>query len=454
MVISKMKDISIWSDTVKSNEFPTLNKNIKTKVLVIGGGITGILCAYELKKRNIDVVLVEQDTIGKGISKNTTAFITAQHELLYQDIVKNHGLQNAQTYLQLNLKALEEYKKLGEQFDIDFQSCSSIMFSSSAKNIILKEKETLDNLGYKTELIDNIPLKNIDIKLGIKFNKQAKLHPLKLINALTKELNIYEHARVENIQRNKAYVNNHVIEFEKVIIASHYPLIDKTGLYFLKLFQRRSYVVALKYQSFSDTYCSVDEDGMYFRCYKDYLIIGGNDRNAGKDCKCSFVSKIEDLFSDSVIEYSWSNQDLITIDQIPYIGKYDIFHKNWYVATGFDLWGFTWAMVSSFVLADMIEGKSEIKLLSPQRFWIKKQLFINMKNTLKNMVTFRRPRCTHLGVALKYNNIDKTYECPAHGSRFDKDGKVINGPAKQNSNSSVFNDDSTFSTISKPKKTY
>ena len=447
-----MKDRSIWSDTVKLKSFPTLDKNIKTKVLVIGGGVTGILCAYELKKRNIDCILVEQDTIGKGISKNTTAFITAQHELLYQDIIKRRGLKNAKTYLRLNLRALHEYRKLGDIFDIDFQNCSSIMFSSKSKSIILNEKIALDKLGYKTELVNEIPLKNIDIKLGIKFNRQGKLNPLKLINALSNDLEIYEHTRVENVKRNKAYANNHTIEFDKVIVASHYPMIDKTGLYFLKLFQKRSYVVAIKQEAFSDTYCSVDEDGLYFRSYNKYLIIGGNDRNVGKECRCYFVSKIQNTFKENTIEYSWSNQDLITIDQIPYIGKYDIFHKNWYVATGFDLWGFTWAMVSSFVLADMIEGKKRVKLLSPQRFWIKKQLFINIKNTVKNMITFRKPRCTHLGVALKYNKIDGVYECPAHGSRFDFDGKVINGPAKHNSDSMIFKENSNLKNISKTNK--
>lgn len=447
-----MKDSSIWSNTVNFKKFPTLDKNIKTKILVVGGGITGILCAYELKKRNIDCILVERDTIGKGISKNTTAFITAQHELLYQDIIKKHGIKNAKKYLRLNLRALHEYRKLGDTFDIDFQNCSSIMFSSESKSTILKEKIALDKLGYKTEFVNELPLENIDIKLGIKFNRQGKLNPLKLINVLSNDLEIYEHTRVENIKRNKAYANNHIIEFDKVIIASHYPLIDKTGLYFLKLFQRRSYVVALKHRSFSDTYCSVDEDGMYFRSYHNYLIIGGNDRNVGRECKCSFVDKIKKLYKYENIDYYWSNQDLITIDQIPYIGKYDIFHKNWYVATGFDLWGFTWAMVSSFVLADMIEGKKGIKLLSPQRFWIKKQLFVNIGNTLKNMLTFRRPRCTHLGVALKYNKVDNTYECPAHGSRFDKDGKVLNGPAKRNSDSTIFNDESVLGNARKTKR--
>lgn len=433
-----MKNISIWSNTIDIKKFSSLNKSIKTKVLIVGGGITGILCAYELKKRNIEAVVVEQDTIGKGVSKNTTSFITAQHDLLYQDIAKEYGLKNAKTYLELNLKAIEEYKKLSEQFDFDFKNCSSIMFSSLSEEKILKEKEILDKLNYQTELIDELPIDNIKIKRGIKFYNQGKLHPLKLIKELSKDLSIYENTRIENIKGNKAFTKHEIIEFEYVIITSHYPMINKTGFYFTKLSQRRSYVVAFKHEPIEDTYCSIDEKGMYFRSYQDYLIVGGNDRDMNVTCTCFFLDKIEKFFPLEHVEYNWSNQDLITIDQIPYIGKYDCFHKNWYVATGFNLWGFTWAMVSSFVIADMIEGKNGKKLISPQRNLFKKQLFINLFNTVKNMFTFRRPRCTHLGVALKYNAIDKTYECPAHGSRFNLEGKVINGPAKSDSASNVF----------------
>lgn len=433
-----MKDISIWSDSTEICSFPKLKENIKTKVLVIGGGIAGILCAYELKQRNIDVVLVEQDTIGNGTTKNTTAFITAQHELLYQDIEKAYGIKSAKTYLDLNLKAINKYEKLGKKFDIDYKKCSSILFSSKSNEKILKEKEVLDKMGYKTELVDEIPLKNITICKGIKFNNQGQLNPLKLIKELTKDLTIYENTRIEYIKGKKAYSKHNIIEFEKVVIASHYPMINKTGLYFVKLYQRRSYVTAFKFKNIENTYCSIDEDGMYFRSYNGYLIVGGNDRDTKIDCTHCFKEKVKKLFNVTDIEYSWSNQDIMTIDEIPYIGKYDIRHKHWYVITGFNLWGFTWAMASSFIIADMIEGKKEVKLVSPQRNFIKKQLWVNLKTTLTNMVTFRRPRCTHLGVALKYNSIDKTYECPSHGSRFNMEGKTINGPAKKNSNSDKF----------------
>ena len=103
---------SIWIKTTESPHFPTLEKDIKTDVLIIGGGIAGILCAYELNQAGVDYVLVEADKICSGISKNTTAKITAQHGFIYQDIIKKYGQQKAKMYLEANLSALKEYRKI------------------------------------------------------------------------------------------------------------------------------------------------------------------------------------------------------------------------------------------------------------------------------------------------------------------------------------------------------
>lgn len=431
-----LKNESIWNE-IDINEFPKLNENIKTSVLVIGGGITGILCAYELKKRNIDAVLVEQNRIGRGITKNTTAFITAQHEMLYQDIVDNFSLEEAREYLKLNLKAVEEFKNLSVKYDIDYKECSSTLFTSNNEEIIIKEKKVLDELGYETEIINELPLEEIDIKIGLRFNNQGSINPLKCIKELSKELKIYEHTRIEKLKKNVAYTFNNKIEFDKVIIATHYPFINYTGMYYLKLRQKRSYMVAFKHKPIEGTYCSVD-DGMYFRGYNDYLIIGGNDRETKCECSSDFINKIKDTFKIDNIDYKWNNQDIVTLDEVPYIGKYGLIYNNWFVATGFNMWGFTCAMASSFILADMIEGKIEETFLNPNRWFLNKQLFINLGNTLINMVNLKKPRCTHLGVALKRNKVDRTWECPAHGSRFDELGNVINDPAKKNSNSKSF----------------
>lgn len=426
-----MNENSIWLKNVDIKEYPTLNNDIDTDVLIIGGGITGILCAYELARRKIDYVLVEKDKIGKATTKNTTAFITAQHETLYQDLIKNNGIEIAKQYLDINLKALDKYKELAKLFSFDFKECSTTLYSTSSREKILKEKEALNTLDYETKLIEKLPI-NIPIELGISFLNQGKLHPLKLIKEISKDLNIYENTIIDVLKDDTAYTTkNKKIKFKNVIIATHYPFINISGFYFTKLTQRRSYVTAFKHKYIDGTYCSIDDDAVYFRSHNDYLIFGGNDRDTKEKITERFDDKVNAMF-DNIIEYSWSGQDCITLDGIPYIGRYDRFHDNYFVATGFNLWGFTWAMASSFILADLIEKKKEYPFVSPQRHMAKKQLFTNLSNVLKNIVTLRTPRCTHLGCALLWNDIEKTWECPCHGSRFNSDGKVIDGPAQKN----------------------
>lgn len=410
------------------NRFPKLDKDIKTDVLVIGGGITGILCAYELQNRGHTVVLVEQNKIGCGITKNTTAFISALHETLYQDVVKKYGFKAASDYLKLNLSAIDEYKKLSYKYDFDFKECTSTLFTELNEDIILHEKEVLEALNYNVDLIEQLPLDDVSIKLGIRFNNQGRLNPLKLINAIAQELTIYENTRVIKLSKNIGYTNDNKIEFNKAIIATHYPFVNRYGLYFLKLRQKISYIVSVKHKEIEGTYCSI-ENGLYFRGYGDNLIIGGYDRETKSPCKKMFLQHIASRYDFNTIDYSWSNEDIATLDGIPYIGKYSLLRKNWFVATGFNMWGFTWAMGSSKILANMIEGVPEIKFLSPQRSIFCKQLFINIGSTIANMLKIKKPRCSHLGVALRYNKIDSTWECPAHGSRFDEDFNVINDPA-------------------------
>ena len=208
---------------------------------------------------------------------------------------------------------------------------------------------------------------------------------------------------------------------------------NKFGFYFTKLTQRRSYVVALKNNiKINDMYTCLDNNGLYIRKYKDYLIVGGYDRDTKKRCLVDFVNLVKDKFPNMEIAYSWSNQDCVSLDKIPYIGRLDHRHKDYYVITGFNLYGFTWAMSGSLLLLDMLKGNEANSLVNPLRKIKMKPLFVNIFNYLKNLVSFKKPRCSHMGSALIYNEVDHVYECPCHGSRFLNIGKVINGPAKKN----------------------
>lgn len=418
---------SIWEDYQNNLNYPKLKENIEADVLVIGGGITGILIAKKLTDNNIKTVLLEKDKIGSGNTSKTTAFLTVQHETLYQDL----GLNKAKEYLNINNEALKEYKELSNYYDFDFEVVDSCLFSSN-RSIIEKEYAILSNLNQDVYINENIPFE--DKVTGISFRNQAIINPIKLLNELSIGLTIYENTEVIKLKKNYAITkDNKIIKFNKAIITTHYPINNKLNLLFLKLTQRRSYVVVIKKDKIKGTYCSINENGLYYRMYKDYLIIGGNDRDTGTNCNNDFNELIINKFNlkkDDIL-YSWSGQDCITLDGIPYIGTSSMYHNNHIIVTGFNLWGFTWAMASANMVLKMIKDNTYTPLTKLRRNAINKNLFKNIKTSLVNLINIKKPRCTHLGCALKYNERENIYECPCHGSRYNNDKVVIDGPAKK-----------------------
>lgn len=425
-----MKNISIWQDLEEMPSFSKLTSDYETDVLIIGGGIAGILCGYELSKRNIRYLIVEKDQIASKTTSNTTAFITAFHETLYQDLINDKGISKAKEYLELNLKAINDYYQLSKEYDIDYQEVNATLYSSTNHDKILKEQQALEKLGYQVTITKDIPI-DAPIALGLTYSKQAVINPLKLIKNLSQKLNIFEQTKIVSIKNNIAIAdNNYQIKFKHLILATNYPILNKSTLLFMKLIQKRSYVVAVKNIKVEGTYFDIEEKGLYFRGYNDYLIIGGNDRFTKKEHNSDFKTIIEPIIKNNKIDYYWSGQDCFTLDGVPYIGKFDVFHPNRYIITGFGLWGFNWSMISSKLISDMIEGKEQNSLVNPMRFVINKQLGENTITSIKNLLTFKKPRCAHLGCVLKFNPIEKTWECPCHGSLYDREGNLLYGPAQ------------------------
>lgn len=442
---------SIWKDYENIPSFEELGNDLEVDVLVIGGGISGILAARKLKEKGINVVLLEKNKIGSGVTSNTTAFVTAQHDILYSELIEKVGLEKAKTYFDLNIKAISEYRNLSKTYDFDFEMVDSIIHTSKDLELIEKEINAYKMLDADFEVIDALPetIENINGKIlkGIKLKNQAIINPLKLIAELSKELEIYEYSCVYKVSGNTAFVKTSTsvneVRFKRLVVATHYPLIDMFGMYYAKIHQRLSYVVAFHYPSIKDVYTSIDENGLYFRKYKNYLIVGGFDKdhsNTGdiKDLVEKIKQKVD--VSKFPMKYIWSNQDIITLDNIPYIGRYDSFHLNRFVITGFNMWGFTQSMIASNVICDLISGNTSVdaqkayELYYPLRSIFKKQLFLNLTNSVRSFIKLKTPRCTHMGSSLKYNNVEKTWECPCHGSRFNENGEVINGPANHSIN--------------------
>lgn len=424
---------SIWLDTVEFKKFSKLDKHIKTDVLIVGGGIAGILCAYELSCRGIDYTLVDSGRICTHTTGNTTAKITSQHGLIYSKIEKQFNTDYAKLYFSANQMAIDEYKKLSDKFPCDFEIKDNYVYSKNDYSKLEDELKTLDKITDIAKYANHLPIPVNNVG-AVKFINQAQFNVLKLLSSISENLNIYENTKVYKIDGNIAYCDNCTISAEKIIVTSHFPIVNKLGLYYMKMYQHRSYVLALENAAQVDA-MFVDEadDGFSFRNYGDYLLLGGAGVKTGKT-KCCF-SELESFakikYPGSKIKYRWATQDCMTLDGIAYIGEYSILSNNLYVSTGYNKWGMTTAMVGSKIIADLIENKQNdyAQLYSPSRNMLRPQLAVNMANYIADMCTFSKKRCTHLGCALKWNKEEHSWDCPCHGSRYDVHGIIIDNPA-------------------------
>ena len=425
---------SLWSKTVKIDEFASFKGNAKTDVLIIGGGVAGLLCAHFLQNAGADYILAEAGRIGGGITKNTTAKITSQHGLLYHKLLKNAGAEKAKMYLNANQSALDEYRRLCADIDCDFEEKDAYVYSTDNQRIIEDELSALEKIGFKAEFSEKIPLIP-KIAGAVKFPRQAQFHPLKFIAAISKGLNIFEHTKIDELAPRTA-VTEHGgnISANHIIVATHFPFLNKHGGYFLKMYQHRSYVVALENApDVNGMYLEEKTDGLSFRNYDGLLLIGGGDHRTGKKGGNWEVLRefAANACQESREKYAWATQDCMTLDDVPYIGKYGKSTDGLYVATGFNKWGMTSAMVSARLLTDLILGsKSEYaEVFSPQRSMMKPQLLLNALTAVGNLLTPTAPRCPHMGCALKWNPAERSWDCPCHGSRFGKSGELIDNPA-------------------------
>lgn len=427
---------SVWQRDSVIPEFPQLKKDIKTDVLIIGGGITGILTAYFLQQNGINYILVEKEKICSGITQNTTAKITFQHSLIYQKIIKSFDSETAQLYLMANKSAFEKYAQLCSNIDCNYEIKDNYVYSINDRQKLENEICALEKIGYKAKLCNDIPLP-FETAGAVQFSDQAQFNPLKFISAIVKDLKIYENTFIQEVDKNTAITDFGKITADKIIITTHFPFINKHGSYFLKLYQHRSYVIALENaENVNGMYVDENHTGMSFRNYKKYLLIGGGGHRTGKQGGgwSELRSFADKYYSESHEKYYWAAQDCMSLDGIPYIGQYSKNTPNLYTASGFNKWGMTGAMLSAIILNDMIMEKKNdyADIFSPSRSILKPQLFINGFEAIKNLMTFSKKRCTHMGCALKWNSAEHSWDCPCHGSRFTEKGEILDNPANKN----------------------
>ena len=410
-----------------------MKNDIKTDVLIIGGGIAGIMTAYFLQEKGVPYVLAEKDRICGGTTGNTTAKITFQHGLIYDKILRGEGVEKAKAYLQANCKAFEKYAELCKNIDCDYEIKDNYVYSLNDRKKLENEMNALSKIGYDAVFAERLPLP-INVAGAVCFKNQAQFHPLKFLFSIAKDLNIYEHTFVREMIGTTAVTSGGKIHADKVIVTTHFPFINKHGSYFLKLYQHRSYVIALgNAPNVDGMYVDECKTGYSFRNYNNLLLLGGGGHRTGKNGgNWNELRRFKEKYYPNATEkYFWAAQDCISLDSMPYIGRYSKSTPNLYTASGFNKWGMTGAMLSAMLLSDMVCGiRNDFEeVFSPSRNIIKPRLFINGFEAAKNLITPTKKRCPHLGCALKWNPAEHSWDCACHGSRFSENGKVLDNPA-------------------------
>lgn len=517
-------------------KYNKLEKNIETDICIIGGGITGISTAYYLTKENLKVTVLDMGKIGFQTTGNSTAKITSQHGLFYKYLKDSKGEDFARLYYDANEDAIKNIKKIVEKENIecDLECQSAYVLAANREEVqkVKDEVEVVRGFGGHAEYLEREDIdKNLLILnplAAIRFKNQAQFNSYKYTIELAKicknlGANIYENTKVVDVRDEKDYYyleteDGYKIKAKYLVVTTKYPIINIPGFYFMKMYQSTSYGISIpvKEKLFDGMYITSTNPKVSLRMAKvdnniikdvvdgnienyakqdkenrkrvkekqnskidnEYvLIVVGADHKTGEKTDLSnSYKKLENIakqiYPQGKVENYWNTEDCITLDKIPYIGKYSTMWENAYVATGFNKWGITISNIAANIITDMIIGrknryedifistrvepvknrqevgnmlKETVNSLVLKKFELPEREQASLKNEEGKIIEIEGekvgaykdkegriytivPKCAHLGCELSWNNLDKTWDCPCHGSRYDYRGKMLYGP--------------------------
>ncbi|NMO94495.1 FAD-dependent oxidoreductase [Paenibacillus lemnae] len=490
---------SLWRATTDLKAFPRLAEDIETDIAIVGAGITGITTAYLLAKAGRRVTLLDAGRILDGATGFTTAKVTTQHGMIYNELMHHFGEENARLYYEAGAEAMDFIRNLTAELgaECDLVTEDAYIYTTEddkTKSQLEDEYEAYKKLGIPGEWTDRLPLP-IQVTGAIKMPGQFRFHPLAYLKAMVQEFlklggTIYENTTIDEKADTDGPVilyterGQHKITCQQAVSASHFPFYDGKGMYFARLHVDRSYVVAIKPETAypGGMYLSVDQPARSLRSVtyqgEELVLVGGEDHPTGKsDCTHRHYENLEvfggELLGARSIPYRWSTQDLITLDNLPYIGQLTSKEDRVYVATGYRKWGMTNGTAAALILRDQLLGQDNrySELFSPSRFKSDpslKTLVVENAGVAKELISGKfdmthdkisdigpgeagvvrhngqragaykdeqgklflvDTTCTHMGCETHWNEGERSWDCPCHGSRFGYDGSVLEGPA-------------------------
>lgn len=477
-----MKNISIWSDVVRNDEVVSLKEDIFVDVLIVGGGMTGISTAYHLRDSNLKVCLVEKNEICKGVTSRTTGKLTYLQENIYSKLLKYHDYDKVKLYLDSQIDAMNMVADIVNKNNIDcnLEKVRSYVFSQNNDGELEEEIELLNKMKVPIKLTNVFP-SGEDVENAYYVDNTYVFHPIKYLYKLVdicknSGICFYENTKVISIDKDDdlfiCKTDSNTIKAKYVVMAVHYPYFLFPFLMPFKAYLEKSYIEAIKVnENYKFSAINISKPIISTRFHSDngdnyqlYLTNAHNyciDNNEEKNFDELLRVKDKDP------EYLWSNKDIITNDLLPYIGRLN--DSNLLIGTGYNTWGMTNGSLAGKILSDIILGKENKyeELFNPYRklnlgsfvnfpvaLWSSAYSFLKtklkkQKDWYSDNVRFEKRDgkdvaiytdedgcehivynlCPHMKCSLIFNEIEKTWDCPCHGSRFDIDGHVIEGPS-------------------------
>lgn len=487
---------SYWNRTAVEKPYPSPDKNINTEILILGGGITGVTCAYCLAKSGARPVLIEAEDLCGGSTGNTTGKITIQHGVIYKNLIDKYGGDVARLFAESQADAVEFVAGRAKEHSIPCQFTENTAFlyarSSGERELLEAEHEAALELGIHAEMAEE-PSFPPGGCLSLGYKNQAVFHPVRYVLALAAAAaamgaEIYcgtKAVRLEDGDLKTVFCENGVqIHAKHVVMATQYPFYDGPNLFFTRLYAKRAYAVAFRGRREwpPGSYISIGDPVRSVRTHTEngerILIVAGESHPTGRgeeDMEKHYEALEEfaaEIAGAGEILARWSAQDYETPDQIPYIGRISD-RSDLFVASGFGKWGMSSGTLAGILISELIRkgncryeelysrtrsdymsslGKTLSGVLSPIGELIRSKLegtesiagirqgegrVINFQGhkagiyrDYNDEVTVLDVSCTHMGTGLNFNPAEKTWDCPAHGGRFNTGGKLLEGPPK------------------------
>lgn len=382
-------------------------------------------------------------------------------------------------------------KSEGIDCDFHWEPAYTFTLTDSYVQKVADEANVAESLGIKASYVENIPLP-IKVKGAVRFDGQARFHPRKYLLALAGKIEgdgsyIFENTRVVDINEGTPCTvitrQGKRVTADNVIIASHFPCYVGRGFYFARMYPERSYALAVKVKEkfLGGMYITAEDPAKSLRSQEyeggELLIVSGEHHKTAHGTKLhehyeNLLEFTKKHYEVQKISYRWSTQDYTTLDKVPYIGRLTSKIPNIFVATGFRKWGMTNSTVSAVIIKDLIiKGENPwTEVYDPSRFVpnpsitsfisinadvaaklvsgklkpmtqdidVEKGEAGNVEIEGQKMGIYRDEKgqlhtvdttCTHMGCELKWNDAEKSWDCPCHGSRFTYEGEIVEGPA-------------------------